>query len=202
MNRESVLPLNGDMNNSPSLRPLCAKNRQPSRIMKKRSKLRLIFVFTGLGYICANILFFLLNPGSSPWHYHSHNPEPIAVASEDDSNLSLVQISKILDEIDLAYGARERSAYEQARQAILRGASLVLFPATFALIIKEFVGYMGPATAKQQAFTLSVKKRYNHLVMLGLRKGMKRDGNFFVEEPSLSKRNGASFQSAGRTKHE
>lgn len=149
-----------------------------------------------LGYACANILFFLLNPGSSPWHYHSHNPKPLPIVSQDDSNLSLVQISEILDEIDLAYKAREPSTDEQTRHAVLRGVSLVLFPATFALIMREFVGYMGPATTKQQEFTLSVKKRYNHLARLALSKGMKRDGNFFVEEPSLSKRNGAPFQSA------
>jgi hypothetical protein len=61
--------------------------------------------------------------------------------------------------------------------------------------MKEFIGYLGPANARQQAFTLSVKRRYNHLANLGAAKGMKQEGYLFQEEPSLSKENAASFES-------
>jgi hypothetical protein len=53
---------------------------------------------------------------------------------------------------------------------------------------------MGPANREQQAFTLSVKRRYNHLARLAIAKGMERDGYFFREDAQPWKSNGASFK--------
>lgn len=162
--------------------------------VKKKSILTRVIMFLALGYICANIVFFLMNPGSSPWHYHSHEPEPITVVQPGDVVLSVVEISKILDEIDLAYNARKPSADEKKNRVILETTSLILFPARIALSISGFIGYLGPATKEQQAFTISVKRRYNHLVKLGVTKGMARDGHLFAMDSRIHKQNGLSFQ--------
>ena len=162
---------------------------------KKKSRPIRLFVFIVLVYVFGNILFFLLNPFSSPWHYHTVDPEPIPVTRQDDITLSVNEITRILDEIDLAYGARKPTTAEQAKSTTMSVVSLVFLPASIGLGMKEFVGYIGSANSKQQVFTLSVKKRYNHLARLALSNGMKRDGYLFAEEPSLSKQNGESFHS-------
>lgn len=144
-------------------------------------------------YILANILFFLIDPFSSPWHYHDHEPVPISVIETGDDALTVKEITRILDEIDLAYKGREHTSVEQAKLLAMNVVGMVLFPATFALHMKEFVGYIGPANSKQQAFTLSVKQRYNYLAWLARSKGMERNGYLFLENISLSKQNGEPF---------
>ena len=146
-------------------------------------------------YLFANLMLFLLDPYSSSWHYHSKDPTPLQVVQPQDSTLSIDQITAILDAIDLAYEAREPNRIEKAQRASLRLLSLAFFPSTYAIIIKDFIDYLGPATPKQHAFTLSVKQRYNHLARLAVSKGMKRDGYLFQEEPSEGKLNGEPFTS-------
>lgn len=62
-----------------------------------------------------------------------------------------------LKNCDLACGACEPSGNEQKKSKKMRLVSLVFYPASFVLHIKEFVGYIDPATDKQQALTSSVK---------------------------------------------
>jgi hypothetical protein len=146
------------------------------------------------GYLIANVVFFFLDPFSSPWHYHDHEPVPIAVERKGDINLSLAQMTTILDEIDLAYSGRQPTQSEQIGQSVKKAVLIFLLPASIALNFKEFIGYIGPANREQQAFTLSVKRRYNHLVRLAIAKGMERDGYLFVQDIRLKKQNGLSFQ--------
>jgi hypothetical protein len=134
------------------------------------------------GYLIANVVFFFLDPFSSPWHYHDHEPVPIAVERKGDINLSLAQMTTILDEIDLAYSGRQPTQSEQIGQSVKKAVLIFLLPASIALNFKEFIGYIGPANREQQAFTLSVKRRYNHLVRLAIAKGMERDGYLFVQD--------------------
>ena len=163
--------------------------------MKNKSKSRRNFILITVAYIIGNITLFFINPFASSWHYHTHKPVPIPVTQQHDINLSVNDITKILDEIDLVYRSRERTSAEQAKYTAMSVVSYIFFPASFALQMKEFIGYIGPANEEQQAFTISVKRRYNHLAILALSKGMKRDGYLFVEEPSLSKQKGESFRS-------
>jgi hypothetical protein len=93
---------------------------------KDKSKSRLVLVIV-LAYVAGNILLFLVNPFASPWHYHTHDPVPITVATPDDAALSLTQITRILEEIDLAYGARKPTESEQAKFTAMRVVSLVFF---------------------------------------------------------------------------
>jgi hypothetical protein len=146
------------------------------------------------GYLIANLAYFVFDPFSSPWHYYSHKPRPIEVVQARDGRLSLAQISAILDEIDLAYRGREPTKSEEIPRPLEQAVAAILFPASMALPVKYFFGYMGPATPEQQAFTLSVKKRYNHLARLAIAKGMTRDGYFFIEDIRLRKRKGAAFR--------
>ena len=157
---------------------------------KPKSRLRWQLV---MGYLAANAILFFVNPYASRWHYESHKPVPIDVSSSADSSMSLNQITKVMDSIDLAYAARKPTQLEQLLRTGEKLIQIVFLPSSFALIVKGFVGYIGPANSQQRAFTLSVKQRYNHLAKLAIRKGMKEDGFLFEEEPSLSKKNGQSF---------
>lgn len=157
---------------------------------KSRFGLRLV-----IGYLAANALLFLVDPYASRWHYGSQDPAPIEVTMPADSNMPLSDIKGTLDSIDLAYGARAPTQLEQLWRKGEQLIQIVFFPSTFALIMKSFVGYMGPANAQQRAFTLSVKRRYNHLARLAINRGMKEDGFMFQEEPSLSKKIGQPFAS-------
>ncbi len=148
-----------------------------------------------IGYLVANALLFLFDPYSSRWHYGSHDPAPIEVMLPNDYDMSISDITKILDSIDLAYGAREPTKLEQLWQSGEKLTQVVFFPSSIALIMKGFLGYMGPANSQQMAFTLSVKQRYNHLAKIAVNNGMKKEGFLFEEEPSLSKKNGQSFAS-------
>ena len=161
---------------------------------KQKSKLRL-FINLLIGYILVNVLLFLFDPYSSKWQYGSHDPTPIVVITPNDSDMSLSDITKILNSIDLAYGAREPSQLEKIWQSGEKLTAVIFFPSSIALIMKSFLGYMGPANSQQRAFTLSVKQRYNHLARLAIKKGMKSEGFLFEEEPSLSKKNAQPFAS-------
>jgi hypothetical protein len=153
------------------------------------------YILVGLlCYVFANIAIFIAAPGRSPWHYYTHDPQPLAVEHPGDASLSLEEISNILDEIDLAYGARTPSTTENANGKILNVLYTAFYPAWFALGISEFIGYIGPATDQQAAFTRSVKNRYNYLAEVGLRKGMTRDGYLFAIDARITKQNGMSFQ--------
>jgi len=147
------------------------------------------------GYIAVNLLLFFLNPYASPWHYDSQDPAPIEVTKSTDADLALDEITRVLDSIDLAYGAREATNIEELWRNGIKVIAIVCLPSTFALVMKDFIGYMGPANAKQRAFTLSVKQRYNHLARLAISKGTNREGFLFQEEPSLTKKNGEPFAS-------
>ena len=157
---------------------------------KSRLRLRIL-----VGYIATNLVLFFFDPYSSPWHYATQNPIPIEVATPTDSEMSLDRIMTILDSIDMAYGAREPSVSEQLWLSGERLIQIVFIPSSFALVMKGFMGYLGPANSNQRAFTISVKKRYNHLAKSAVNKGMRKDGYLFQEEPSLSKKNGESFVS-------
>lgn len=146
-------------------------------------------------YAVVNGIIFLVDPYSSPWHYHTHNPVPIKAVQPGDSALLLREITGFLAAIDLAYGARTPTAREEEWIVALRWSEFLFFPSTLALIIKDFIGYIGPATSEQMAFTMSVKQRYNHLARLAVSKGMKEDGYLFEEEPGLEKVNVESFES-------
>lgn len=148
-----------------------------------------------LAYVVGNVVLFLVNPYSSPWHCKTHHPLPINVVQPGDSALSLREITGVLADIDLAYAGRTPTAIEEARIVALRGGALVFFPSTVALMVKDFIDYIGPATPEQRAHTMSVKQRYNHLARLAVSKGMKEDGYLFKEEPNLEKDNGESFES-------
>lgn len=165
-----------------------------SKKSKKNFAFR-FFVSIVLVYVIGNVVLFLINPYSSAWHYENHKPVPIEVMQPGDSALSLSQITDVMAAIDLAYGARKPTAQEQAGIVAIQGVAIVFFPSTFALNMKSFMGYIGPATSDQQAFTLSVKQRYNHLARLAVNRGMKDDGYLFTEESSLSKENAESFES-------
>lgn len=157
--------------------------------MRKR---RIILILTGL-YLLTNIVLYFLNPYSSPWHYQDHNPQPLVIESPDDDLISVSKIEKTLSEIDLAYDSRTPNTWEKAQQWAVGLVQIIFFPSTIGLAFKSFVGYMGPANQAQQEFTVSVKKRYNHLVKIGKSKGLQKTGYLFVEEPSLSKKNGESY---------
>jgi hypothetical protein len=161
--------------------------------MKIRQKLKSRFGFLLVGYLVANVIIFLVDPYASRWHYGSHEPVPIEVMMPKDSEMSLSQITKILDSIDLAYSAREPTQLEQFRRTGEKVTQVVFLPSSIALIMKGFLGYMGPANSQQMAFTLSVKRRYNHLARLAIDKGLRKDGFLFQEDPSLSKNYGQSF---------
>ncbi len=153
---------------------------------KSKRKIGIFAIF----YLVVNILFFLAEPQlSSPWHYRDRHPAPVSIESPTDSSMSLDQIVRILNEIDWAYQARKPTTREKAKQWSLAAVALLFFPASIATASKSFIEYMGPANQQQQAFTLSVKRRYNHLVKLGKMKGMTQAGFLFKEEPSLSKLN-------------
>ena len=163
--------------------------------MKRKRAARRITLWGIGGYLIANVAaFFVFNIFFlSPWHYHDHEPVPIPVMHAEDNSLSISQIRAILDEIDLVYGGRKPTKSEQTVQFMEKVATVIFFPATFAVMIREFVGYMGPPNQQQQAFTLSVKRRYNHLARLAIAKGMERDGYFFSEDVQPWKSNGQPF---------
>ena len=162
--------------------------------VKQNQKSRFV-MYLVIGYLVVNVLLFLFDPYSSRWHYGSHDPAPIEVMLPNDANMSLSDITKILDSIDLAYGAREPTQLEQLWLSGEKLTQIVFLPSSIALIMKGFLGYMGPANSQQMAFTLSVKQRYNHLAKLAVNKGMEKEGFLFEEEPSLSKKNGQPFAS-------
>ena len=164
--------------------------------MSWKSIRRWVWSVAGI-YVCLNIALFVINPYASPWHYLDHDPVPLEVTTPDDRALSLSEITKILDEIDLAYGAREPTRMEQVERKRLQLMGLVFLPSTMALHIKEFMGYLGPPSDAQQAFTMSVKARYNALVKLAIEKGSGADRYYYVIEPSLSKKNGAAVGAPG-----
>ncbi len=147
------------------------------------------------GYLAANALLFFVNPYVSRWHYESQDPVPIEVMMLTDSVTPLSQIKGVLESIDLAYDAREPTRLEQLWQVAAQLLQVAFLPSSVALGIKSFFGYMGPANSQQRAFTVSVKRRYNHLARLAVKKGMKDDGFLFLEEPSLTKKNGQPFAS-------
>ncbi len=161
-----------------------------TNIPKRRLGFRIL-----AGYLAANVLLFVVDPYSSRWHYGSQNPAPIEIARSTDSDLSSEQIITVLDSIDLAYGARAPTKTEKLWRTGLQVIGAVCLPSSFALVMKGFIGYMGPANSQQRAFTVSVKKRYNHLARLAVNKGMSKDGYLFQEEPSLSKIAGEPFAS-------
>lgn len=148
-----------------------------------------------IAYLLGNVAIYFVNPFASRWHYRSRKPTPVQVVDSSDDSMSLNQLARVLDEIDLAYGARSPSGLEHIRFGASGVISLLFFPASFVLHMREFIEYIGPATPEQQGFTLSVKQRYNHLAQLAVSKGLQRDGYLYVEEPSLQKQNGASFAS-------
>lgn len=158
----------------------------------RKSRLGLRFV---TGYLAMNVVLFFVDPYASRWHYGSQNPAPIGVVTAADSDMSSSQIKKILDAIDLAYAARQPTQLEQVGRAGEKLTQLVFLPASFALVMKGFMAYLGPANAAQRVFTLSVKRRYNHLARLAISKGMQAEGFLFQEEHSLSKKNGQTFAS-------
>ena len=147
------------------------------------------------GYLAANALLFFTNPYASRWHYGTQDPVPIEVTVPTDSEMPLSQIKGVLDSVDLAYGAREPTRLEHLWRGAGQVVQFVFLPSSVALGIKSFFGYMGPANSQQRAFTVSVKRRYNHLARLAVKKGMKEDGFLFLEEPSLTKKNGQPFAS-------
>ena len=153
---------------------------------------RTILISIGL-YLSINTVLYFLNPYASSWHYQDHSPKPLVVESPEDGYLSLANIEKTLNDIDLAYDAREPNTLEKTQQMGVRLTQLIFLPSTIGLIFKSFVGYMGPANQAQQAFTLSVKRRYNQLVKIGKSKGLQKSGYLFVEESSLSKENGDPY---------
>jgi hypothetical protein len=157
-----------------------------------RRKVVLVVIAT---YALLNVALYWLDPFSSPWHYHDHHPEPMAVSEPADRLLALSEIVQHLDDIDIAYGAMAPRGVEQTKRNIYRVISVAFLPATIALHVNEFMGYLGPATPDQQAFTRSVKARYNHLANLAVARGYRADRHLFEVEPSLSKKNGASFGS-------
>lgn len=148
-----------------------------------------------IGYVFANVLLFFLEPYGSPWHYQSHSPIPIEVVTPTDAAMSIDEIREILDSIDLAYEAREPTVYEKLWSSGEGLIQIVFLPSSIALGLKSFVDYMGPSTPKQREFTLSVKRRYNHLATIAVKKGMRDDGFFYELEPSFSKKNGQAFSS-------
>jgi len=139
-------------------------------------------------YLFGNVVVFLLNPFVSRWHYCTQSPAPIHVVRARDADMSVAQIVRTLEDIDLAYGARRPTCGDQVRSVVMFGVANLFFPATLALNVKAFVGYIGPANQRQQAFTLSVKRRYNHLAELAIIKGYQGRISLFQLEPSLSKR--------------
>ena len=155
-----------------------------------------------VGYTVVNVIVFAAKPYGSQWHYESQTPVQIEVITPSDSVKSLSEIADILDSIDLAYGAREPTKIERFEFAGKQLIQLALLPSSVALAMDDFGAYMGPANSKQQAFTLSVKRRYNHLARFAVKKGLKTDGFLYLEEPSLSKTNGQSFASLRATASE
>ena len=147
-----------------------------------------------------NLVLFVANPYASPWHYHSQDPVLFRISETADENLSLGGLVRILDATDLAYGARKPTPFEMAKMSCLRATSILFLPATLALGMRDFIGYIGPANERQQAFTASVKERYNHIARLAIEKGYLANGFLYQVEPSLSKRNGISFAEVRRSR--
>ena len=112
-----------------------------------------------------------------------------------DSALSIDEITEILDSIDLAYEARKPTQHEKLWRTGEKFIQIAFLPSSVALAMKNFVDYMGPSTPKQREFTLSVKRRYNHLAAIAVKKGIKKNGFLYQIEPSLSKTNGRAFSS-------
>lgn len=156
------------------------------------SRRRTILISIGL-YIFINAVLYLLDPYSSAYHYQDHSPKPLAIEFPEDGSIPVSKIEKTLNDIDLAYDAREPNTLEKAQQIGARLTQVIFLPSTIGLISKSFVGYMGPANKAQQTFTLSVKRRYNHLVKIGKSRGLQKSGYLFLEEPSLSKKNGDPY---------
>jgi hypothetical protein len=148
-----------------------------------------------IGYLVVNVLLFFMNPYASPWVYQSRDPVPMRVVQPNDADLSAYEIKKILDSIDLAYGRRQPTEFEQLQRRAVWWIQVVCLPSSFALIMKAFLGYLGPTTQEQAAFTLSVQRRYNHLARLAIQKGLQEDGFLFQENLSSSNENGPSFAS-------
>ena len=142
-------------------------------------------------YILLNLILFSLNPGQTVWRYYDHDPLPVPISEPEDEDLSLDQLVLILDEIDLAYGAREPNKLEKEKMERLRVIGYVFFPAAIARHMKTFVGYIGSSTDQQTAFALSVQERYDHLARLAIDKGYNDNG--FLYPPLISKRNGVAF---------
>ena len=160
--------------------------------LRKNKNRKALLISVGF-YLLMNILIYFLNPYSSRWHYQDHNPKAIAIESLMDRSFSVPQIEEILADIDLAYGARDPDKFELFKVTLGKAIQLIFLPATFALGVKTFMGYLGPANSAQQKFTLSVKQYYNQLVKIGASQGMQKKGFLFEVEPSLSKKNGPSY---------
>ena len=114
---------------------------------------------------------------------------PCANRSDDASRLRICRcgdITRTLDSIDLAYGARAPTQLEQLWRKGEQLIQIVFFPSSFALIMKGFVGYMGPPTHNKEPS--QVKRRYNHLARLAMQLGHERRWLSVPEEPSLSKK--------------
>ena len=148
-----------------------------------------------LGYAAVNLILFFSEPYGSPWHYQSHTPTPIETIAPTDTALTLDEIADILDSIDLAYKAREPNLHEKLWLAGEKLTQILFLPSSVALVMKSFVDYMGPSTPEQREFTLSVKRRYNHLAAIAVKKGMNEDGFLYLVEPSFSKKNGPAYSS-------
>jgi hypothetical protein len=151
---------------------------------------RKVLLSLTVGYVLGNLLLYFVNPFASSWHYHTHDPKPITVSQSQDQNLSCKQLVNLLDDIDLAYQGREPTQKEKLKFTLVRCLGVVFMPATYALQMKEFIGYIGPANREQQAFTIAVKQRYNHLARVAVAKQCKHEAYLFQEEPSLSKKDG------------
>lgn len=146
-------------------------------------------------YLALNVLLIFTQPYSSKWHYTDHTPVPIETSLPSDAELSVEEIAEILHSIDVAYKAREPSQAEQLWYKVQKFMLIVFFPSTIVIIVDSFMGYMGPSTQEQQEFTISVKRRYNHLAKLAIEKGLTEDGFMYQLDASLSKTNGPAFSS-------
>ena len=75
---------------------------------------RFLLISIGI-YLFINIGLFFFNPYSSAWHYQDHDPRPLTVESPGDSSIDVEKIEKTLNEIDLAYNAREPDDLEKTQ---------------------------------------------------------------------------------------
>jgi hypothetical protein len=162
------------------------------RKLKRPSRKILVLL---VAYILGNVALYVAEPYGSQWHYSSRDPAPLAIEVAGDSGRTLDEIRKVLDAIDLAYKAREPTAFEYVSSIGVQLIQIAFLPSTLALMCKQFIAYIGPPNTKQRAFTVSVKRRYNHLARLAVRKGMQSNGFLYLEEWSLRKENGQSFDS-------